>query len=532
MYKTKHTLTSLVAGVMVAGTVLTGCSYQSANTAGAGNQSGGGTGANTGVIKVGLDVDAQNLDPRLAKDTTAARVDDLVQDGLVRLDANLAPQPDLAVKWDNPNPTTWVFHLRQGVTFQDGTPFTSADVKYTYDSVLDPTFKAPYAGLYKPIKDVKVIDSNTVEFDLAMPYAPLLSYLTLGIVPKDVGQKSDNSLAEHPVGTGPYQFVSWAKNSKIVLKANPKYWAGAPKTKEIDFDIIPDNTARAAALESGDVNLIQSPLSPQDVSRIQSNNKFVVQKSNGLGITYLNFNLKNSILADSKVRQAIAHLIDKKTISSQIYQSMDTPATSPLIPPSWAYSNNIQDYNYDPQQAKSILEQDGWKLDSGGIFEKNGKKLSITLATHSEDPNRVQTVQFLQNAFAKAGIETKVSVTQFATLSANLLAGKYDVVLLGWLNLVDPDRGTYTQFHTGGGNNWGGYSNPQVDKLLDEGRTTLDQSKRATIYQQAAQLENNDVYYDVLLYQGYVVMYTKNLEGFTENPSGSLYGLINATLQN
>lgn len=522
MSRNRHGFLQLAVLVLLTSALLAGCSYQSTNSS---------TSAGSNTIKVGIDVDAQNLDPRLAKDTTAARVDELVFDGLVRLDANLKPQPDLATTWDNPNPTTWIFHLRTGVTFQDGSPFTAADVKYTYDSILDPSFKAPYAGLYTPIKDVTAVDNNTVQFDLKAPYAPLLSYLTLGIVPQAIGQKNDNSLSSHPVGTGPYQLTSWQKNSKFVLQANPKYFAGAPKTKQIEIDIIPDNTARAAALESGGVDLIQSPLSPQDIPRFQSNSQFVVQKTNGLGITYLNFNLKNSFLSDPKVRQAIAHLVDKQTISKQIYQSMDTPGQSPLIPPSWAFSNTIPDYNYDPAAAKSILQQDGWQLGSDGIFAKDGKKLSITLATHSEDPNRVQTAQYLQNAFSTAGIATKVTITPFATLSANLLAGNYDVALLGWLNLVDPDRGMYTQFHTGGANNWGGYSDPAVDTLLDQGRTTADQATRASIYQQVAKIENSDMYYDVLLYQGYVVMHTKKLTGFSMNPSGSLFGLVHATRQ-
>lgn len=523
MQHRRRFLVWLAALGMLASMLLSACSYSSANS----NTSN----TNAHVIKIGIDVDAGNLDPRLAKDTTAARVDELVFDGLVRLNANTQPQPDLATSWDTPSPTTWIFHLRSGVTFQDGTPFTAADVKYTYDSILDPNFKAPYAGLYAPIKQVTVVDNNTVRFDLKFPYAPLLSYLTLGIVPHAIGEKNDNSLSSHPVGTGPYQFVSWQKNAKFVLEANTKYFGGAPATKQIEIDIIPDNTARTAALQSGGVDLVQSPLSPQDIPTLQSNNQFAVQKANGLGLTYLNFNVKNPILADAKVRQAIAHLVDKQTISKQIYQSMDTPGQSPLIPASWAYSSSIADYKYDPATAKTILEQDGWKRGSDGIYAKNGTKLSISLATHSEDPNRVQTAQFLQNAFSSNGIQTKVSVTPFATLSANLLAGNYDIALLGWLNLVDPDRGMYTQFHTGGANNWGGYSNPQVDQLLDKGRSTANQQERAQIYQQVATLENADMYYDVLLYQGYVVIYTKKLNGFTMNPSGSLFGLVHATVK-
>ncbi|MDQ0189043.1 ABC transporter substrate-binding protein [Alicyclobacillus cycloheptanicus] len=522
------TLASMAIGLSA---VLAGCSNQAPGSSNAGGNSSGSGAAAAGVIKVGLDVDAENLDPRLSTNTTDQRVEDLVYEGLVRLDSKLNPEPDLATSWSNPNPTTWIFHLRQGVKFQDGTPLTAEDVKYTYESEINPSTKAPYASLYQPIKTIKILNNSTIEFDLSEPYAPLLSYMTLGIVPEHIATKSGDPLQTHPVGTGPYKFVSWTKNSKIVLQANSNYWAGAPKTNEIDYDIIPDNSTRAAALESGGVDLVQSPLSPQDVTRIEKESQYVVDQTTGLGFDYLNFNFKNQFLKDPKVREAIASLIDKQSITSSIYQGLDTPGVSVLLPNSWAYTSSTPQYNYDPAKAKQLLESDGWTLGSDGVFEKNGQKLTITLSTHSEDPNRVQTVQYLQNVLQQNGIQTKVSIAPWATFQSNLIAGKYDIALLGWLNLVDPDRAMYTQFYTGGTNNWGSYSNPQVDKLLSEGRAVQQQTQRAAIYQQAAALINKDVAYDVIGYQKYVVMYTKNLTGFQYNPSGSLYGLWKAELK-
>ncbi len=525
----KKVASSLFSLLFVVGTALAGCSYDAPKNTGSNNSAASGETTDQGVadeIKIGLDLDAGTMDPRLSKDTSAARVIDLVYNGLVRLSDKLEAKPDLAEKWENPDPKTWIFTLRKGITFHDGTPLTAEDVKYTYESLLDPNFKAPYAKLYQPIEKVEAVDESTVKFTLKQPYAPLLSYLDLGIVPKHIGEKNDNSLASNPVGTGPYKMVKWDKNSKISFEAFDKYWEGEAKTKKVTYFIIPDNTTRVSALQAGDVDLVHSPLSPQDIKSVKDNSNFTVTQTEGLGFTYLNFNTTNPILSDVKVRQAIAHLVNKEEISNEIYQGMDKPGNSPLIPPSWAYTDSIKGPDYDPEKAKQLFAEAGWKdSDGDGILDKDGKKLTLTLSTHTEDPNRIQTVEYLQHEFAKAGIDTKVSTTEFATFSDNLMAQKFDIALLGWLSLVDPDRAMYSQFNSTSGNNYGKYNNPKVDELLEKGRATLDQSERAKIYQEAAQIVTDEVAYDVVLYQGYIAMYANKVSGFHEHPKGSLFGL-------
>ena len=521
---------------LIFSTFLAGCSYEEpTNNSSAKKNEGGGEKAITkkDEIKVGLDVDAGTMDPRLSKDTSAKRVTELVYDGLVRLNDKLEAEASLATKWENPDPTTWIFTLRENVKFHDGQPFTAEDVKYTYDSLIDPNFKAPYASLYQPIQSVEVVNDHQVKFTLKQPFAPLLSYMDIGIVPKHIGEKNDSSLSSNPIGTGPFKMVKWDRNSKISFEANDNYWGGKSKTQKITYFIIPDNSTRVASLESGDIDFVHSPLSPQDIKRMKENNEFVVQETQGLGFTYLNFNTKNPILSDVKVRQAIAHLVNKKTISSDIYQDMDKPGNSPLLPASWAYDDSITGYPYDPAKAKELFKEVGWEDTNGDkILDKDGKKLTITLSTHTEDPNRIQTVEYLQNEFTKAGIQTEVKTSEFPTFNTALTEGKFDIGLVGWLNQVDPDRSFYAPFYTNGGSNYGKYSNPQVDALLDKGRTTLDQKERATIYQEAAKIVTDEVAYDVLLYQGYIAMYSKKLTGFKLNPSGSLYGLKDSELSN
>ena len=191
-------------------------------------------------IRVGTDVDASSLDPRLMRDTTSYRVVDLLFDGLVRLDRNLVPVPGLAVSWENPEPTRWVFHLREEARFHDGRPFVAEDVVHTLETILDPAFGAPLRSLYEPIERVVAIDDHTVEIGLDGPYAPLLSYLDVGIVPRDA-----EGAASGPIGTGPYRLLRWDRGSRIVLEANREYWGGAPAHDAIEIVVVPDNTARA-----------------------------------------------------------------------------------------------------------------------------------------------------------------------------------------------------------------------------------------------------------------------------------------------
>jgi peptide/nickel transport system substrate-binding protein len=487
--------------------------------------------AQSGTMRIGLDVDAGTGDYRLARDSSARRLGELVYDGLVDLDAELNPQPALAESWEASNDTTWVFSLRQGVTFHDGEEFTAEDVVYTFESVLDEEFAAPLRALYTPITSVKALDSHTVEFSLSEPYAPFLSYMDFGIVPKHLGEDPAQDLGENPVGTGPFRMTNWVKNSQIEFEAFADHWRGAPSLAGVTFFIIPDNTVRATALESGDLDLIHSPLSPQDLERLRTLEGITVEEQTALGFTHLVFNTTDPILSDVTVRRALAHLVDKETIANDIYQGMDTPGESPLVPNTWWYSE-IQDQPYDPEAAASLFAEAGWEdSDGDGVLEKDGERLTLVLKTHSEDPNRIQAVTFLQNLFSQNGIEASVETAEWPTFRDSVTNQDYQIAMLGWLSLVDPDRAMYNQFLCEGVSNDAKYCNPEVDELLILGRSTLDQEERVGIYRDAAQIIVDDVPYSVVLYQGYAVVMQDGVSGFVPHPSGSFKSLYQTSLQ-
>ncbi|GAA0615423.1 ABC transporter substrate-binding protein [Paenochrobactrum glaciei] len=485
-----------------------------------------------GKLVVGTDIDAGTLDPRQSRDSTAYRVADLLYAGLVHITPSLEAVPDLAESWETPDSQTFIFKLRPDLKFSDGSPLTAEDVVFTYTTLIDPNFGAPQRALFQPVEKIEALDERTVKFSLSAPYAPLLSYLDMGIVSKKAAEAGQD-MALKPLGAGPMKLTNWNRGSDIVMETNPTYWRGAPEIDQVTLKIIGDNSARAQAFEAGDLDVIQSPLSPQDVTRLAADDRFEKVISAGLGITYLHFNTSDPLLADPKMRQAFSKLVDQATIVNDIYQGVDQIATSMILPSSWAFSPDIKQPEFDVEGAIALFNELGWKDTNGdGILDKDGKPLTITIATHSEDPNRVQALEFLQAVFQQAGVETKAQISDWPSFSTNYVQqGKHQIALLGWLSIVDPDRLMYAQLITDGPNNWAKYSNAELDTLLKKGRSELDQESRKQAYQQAATLLSTELPYYVISYQGYQLFHQKDLPVTTiqTNPRGNLRGLIGYT---
>jgi peptide/nickel transport system substrate-binding protein len=487
------------------------------------------TGALAQTLNIGLDVDPGTMDPRLARDTSAFRMQELVFNGLTRLDPKLKPVPDLAVSWRYLSPTLLEVKLRPNVVFHDGKPFTSEDVVYTYTTVLDARFNSPNRALYTPITKIEAPDALTVRFTLSEAFAPLLAYLNMGIVSKEAATRSGADFGTQPVGTGPFRLVRWQKGSLIELAANERYFRGKPKLERLLIRPIPDNNVRLLALESGDLQFIHSPVPPQEVDRLSKSNQIQVTKTNALGITYLGLNTRDPILSDRRVRQALAYLTNKDTISKQIFFGMDTPGRSFLLPGSDYTSNKGVDYDLDTTKADQLLTAAGWVAPrAGAVRQKGGQPLTIEIVTNI-DPNRQQVLEYLQGEWRKAGIDVKIRVYDFAAMLNDLLAGKFQITLVGLLNLTDPDRAAYRMFKTNGSNNYGKYSSSVVDTLLEDARLTNNLSLRRSLYGQIAQTITEDVPVIFLLYQGYVVMHDRRLKGFVVHPAASWYSLESAS---
>lgn len=470
------------------------------------------------TLRLGLDVDAGTGDPRLARDTSAFRLRELVFNGLVYIESDYSPTPDLAESWENPDDKTWVFHLRQGVKFHNGQDLTAEDVKYTYETILAEDFGAPLRAFYEPIQSIEVVDDHTIKFTLDSVYGPFLSFMDMGIVPKAVVEEQGEAFGTNPVGTGPFKFVNWQRGDTIELEAFDDHFNGRPKVDHVLIKVVPDNSARAVAVESGDLDFVQSPVSPQDVKRLEETAGIQVDRLPASGYTYINLNTADPILTDMRVRQALAHLVNREQILETIYKGIGQIANSPIPQGMWAYTDDVQGYDYDPEQAMALLDEAGWTVGADGIRQKDGQPLALTVRTHSEDPDRRQVIEVLQAEFSKVGIQADTNVVEWPSYFADIQEGKYQVAVVGWLNLTSPDRAMFRAFTINGPANYGKYENDEVDKLILDARATLDQDKAKAMYQDASRIIAQEVPYIFLQYQEYIAIYQDNLIGFAPNP--------------
>jgi peptide/nickel transport system substrate-binding protein len=471
-----------------------------------------------GSLKVGLDVDADSLDPRLARNTSGFRVREVVFNGLVVINADFSPAPDLAESWQNPDEKTYVFKLRPDAKFHDGSTLTSEDVKYTFETILDEKFSSPWRANYTPIDTIETPDPTTVRFSLKTPFGPFLSYMDMGIVSKAAAEKLGKDFGTKPVGTGPFKVDNWATGDSINLSAHETFFQGRANLDRLQVKVVPDNSARVVALESGDLDFVQSPLSPQDVTRTQQAAKLKVERTPAAGFTYVNLNTSDPILADKKVRQALSHLVNKQQLIETIYKGIGQPANGPIVPTMWAYSPDLPSYDYNPDRARQLLDEAGWKPGADGIRARDGMRMELTVRTHTEDPDRRQVIQVMQSEFQKVGIDTKTATTDFPALLNDLMDAKHQLAVVGWLNLSDPDRATFRQFTLDGAGNYGRYKNEQVDKLLKDARATLDRTKAKQLYTDALKQVVDDAPYIFIQYQEYIAMYQPKMQGFALNP--------------
>ncbi|HEY3347617.1 MAG TPA: peptide-binding protein, partial [Nitrospirota bacterium] len=332
------------------------------------------------TITTALGADAKRLIPMLATDTASADVSGWIFNGLVKYDKDIKLTGDLAENWEvSPDGLVITFHLRKNVKWQDGVPFTSADVLFTYEKVKDPTVATPYSENYGPVSKVEAPDDYTVKVTYSEPFAPAVESWAMGVIPKHLLEGKDVNKDEfnrHPIGTGPYKFDEWISGSRIVLKANDTYFEGRPHIDKFVARILPDEATEFLELKTRGIDYMG--LTPLQYSR-QSDTKDIKEHFNKLrypafNYTYLGWNLKDERFKDNRVRQALTYAIDQNSIIQGVLLGLGQPCTGPFPPESWAYNPAVKPYPYDPEKAKKMLAEAGWKdVDGDGVLEKDGE---------------------------------------------------------------------------------------------------------------------------------------------------------------
>ena len=462
-------------------------------------------------IKIGIEANPSQLDPRLATDAYGQRIDSLLLGRLVRLNSSSEIMGDLAESWEVNGPNIYKFRLKKNLKFSDGSPLTSEDVRFTFESVLDPKLASPHRKTYESIDHIETPDSDTVIFYLKKPYAPFLFSLTMGIVSKKKGGE---------IGSGPFQLLEWNPDERLVLIANPNFNGPPPKIGEIVIKIIPEDTIREMELQKGSIDLIENALPPDFLPFLEKDPHFTVYETDGTTYAYLGLNLQDPILSRKKVRQAIAYSINREAIIKEVLKGLGKPATGLLASSHWAYEGEVEKYPYDPRKAISLLDSAGIPVPATGE-----PRIKLIYKTSQNDLSK-RIGEVLQQQLKEVGIQMEIRTFEWGTFYSDIKSGNFQLYSLRWVGIQDPDI-YYDLFHSTSvpplGANRGHYSNPEIDQLVEEGRVTLDTEKRKNIYQKIQKIISEDLPYINLWTFSNVTVLKKGLLGFIPDPSGDFY---------
>jgi peptide/nickel transport system substrate-binding protein len=499
-------------------------------------QRGPGTPAYGDALVVGSIGEPSTLIPLLASDSASHEVAGQVYNGLVRYDKNLNLEGELAESWDvSRDGLTITFHLRRGVKWHDGQAFTSRDVLYTYRVTIDPKTPTAYADAFKQVQRAEATDPYTFRVTYAKPFAPALESWGMAILPAHLLEGKDitkSELARHPVGTGPYVFKEWIAGQKIVLGSNREYYEGRPYIDRYIYRIIPDSSTMYMELKSGALDMMG--LSPVQYQRQTDTPEFRARFNKyrypASAFTYLGYNLRHPLFTDRRVRQALTSAINKDEIVHGVQLGMGQVAHGPYKPGTWAYNSHIKDFDYSPERAKQLLTEAGWKkTNSDGVLVKDGKPFQFTILTNQGNAERLKTAQIIQRRLKKVGIDVKIRVIEWASfLSQFIDKGNFEAVLLGWTISPDPDMfDIWHSSKTGPKElNFIGYKNPEVDRLLEEGRGTFDMEKRKRCYWRFQEILAEDQPYTFLYVPDALPAVSARFRGITPAPAGIMYNFI------
>jgi peptide/nickel transport system substrate-binding protein len=488
------------------------------------------------ALVVGSIADARTCVPILASDTASADIVNEVFNALVKYDPDLNLIGDLAESWEIKNDgRVIIFHLKKGIRWHDGMPFTASDVEFTYQKLIDPAVRTPYSGDFERIQSFEIIDDYTIKLTYKEPFAPGLSSWGMPIMPKHLLEGEDLNHTEfslHPIGTGPYIFKSWRRQEKIELVANPDYFEHQPYIDRYIYRVIPDQATLFLELQAQGVDL--TGLTPLQYIR-QTDTPFFKRhyrkfRLSSFSYTYLGYNLSLPLFKDKRVRKALNYAVDKNEIIQTVLLGLGRVCSGPFLPDSWAFNPEIKPPSYNPQGAKQLLEEAGW-VDSNrdGWLDKDGEPFEFTIITNQGNEARIKTAQIIQRRLADIGIKVKIKVLEWSVFLTEFIdKRKFDAVLLGWGLGLDPDN--FDIWHSSktrqGEFNFIGYKNEEVDQLLEEARRIFNQEERKVRYRRIHEVIYDEQPYMFLYVPDSISIVNSRFRGIQQAPIGIRYNLI------
>lgn len=495
-----------------------------------------------GQLRFGSLYEPNTLNPLLSDVLAVSEVGTLIFSGLTIMDDKGEWIPDLAVEVPtiqnggvSKDGRVITYKLRQGVSWHDGVPFTSEDVKFTWQMIMNRKVNVIQRDGYDKIMDIEIPDKYTVVVKFKEYYAPYLTLFNV-IMPKHIlaGVEDINKAAFNraPIGTGPFKYKEWRLADAIVLEANPSYFRGKPKLDGIIYKIVPEQNILLSQLKAGELDIV-SNVSFNQLDQIKAIDIMNVVSTPGMIWEHLDMNLDNPLFQDVRVRQAILYSIDRQNIVNTVLKNAASPAIADQSPLSWAYNPSLTVPARDVNKARQLLIQAGWQQGSDGIFVKDGQKLAFSLATTAGNKVREATAQIIAQQLRETGIMVEIRPLEPKIFFEDVLKNRrFQTAMYAWVAGADPDN--FNLWHSKKipmssngytGQNYPGWRNAEVDMLVEAGVHTVDIESRKQIYYRIQELIIQECPIIPLYFRANIDVVKKNVANYRPNPttSGNLW---------
>ncbi|MGI4853730.1 MAG: ABC transporter substrate-binding protein [Janthinobacterium lividum] len=482
------------------------------------------------TVVIDIESSPTNLDIRIGSDAQSEHIGGLIFDSIVRKDEHYNLQPAIATAWEWRDPTTLVLHIRDGVRFHDGKLLDATDVAWSIESMHNGTILTAKSGNFASVDHVDIPNSRTCIVHLKRPDASLLFNMSdelSAVVEKGAAQ----TMGEHPIGSGPYRFVSEAQDQQVTLERNPSYWGGAPSIPRVRFAIVPDAITRALELQNGSADVASNALTSDMVAAMSKDPNLVTESKPGSIVNYMTFNVTDPLLQDVRVRQAFAYSVDRPAIIKALLHGQAEIVDTLLPMGHWAQpgpSDPLAHYTYDVPRAKALLDAAGYPAGPGGI------RIHLTLKSSTDDTMRLLAT-IVQQQVRAAGIDLQLRQNEFGTFYADVTKGAFQIYVLRWVGSnEDPDIFRYaydSKMMPPKGGNRGHYGSAAADDLISEGAASTNTPDRRGIYVKLQNLLSIEEPTLVLWSPDNVVVHTRRVSGVVPSASGSFAWLRTAILQ-
>lgn len=433
--------------------------------------------------------------------------------GLTAHDTDNNVVPAAAESWSyDKDDLSYHFKLREGLTFHDGEPLTSGDVKFTLESIMNPDNNSENASNFEDVKSVEIIDDYNLVVKLKAPNVAILDYLTIGILPEHLlsGESlANNEFNQKPVGAGPYMLTSWDFGQSITLEKFDGFYLGSPEIERVIFKIVDDTDARALQLKSGEIDIAQ--IAPKSINVFEGKKGYVVYDMDTSDYRGIMYNFNSDFFANHRELPAIlSYAIDRQAIVDSVLLGNGEVAYSPLQ--KTEFNNpDMKKYEYDPDMAVKLLEENGWDKGEDGYFYKDNEQLAFEINNGQADQVRIEMSNICAQYFQAIGVNATVKIV------AETDWEKQDAYLIGWGSPFDPDDHTYKVFGTENGANYSSYSNAKMDSILKAARETEDKSERLQLYSEFQDEFAADPPYTLIAYIDSIYVAKENIKGITAN---------------